>query len=87
MPDRGDVAAVYRYLKSRGRLLADFDQLSVALSPMPYCKIRACAEILKELRLIAIQDVILVNPNPQKTDIESSRLLQRLRTMESARCQ
>lgn len=87
LPDRGDVATVYRYFKSKGKLPADFDQLAVRLSPMPYCKIRVCTEILKELRLIALRDIILVNPNPQKTDIESSRLLQRLRNMESVRCQ
>lgn len=74
-------------LSLRESFLPDFDQLAVRLSPMPYCKIRVCTEILKELRLIALRDIILVNPNPQKTDIESSRLLQRLRNMESVRCQ
>lgn len=87
LPEREHVAIVYRFLKKARCFPVDYDRLSIYLSPMPYCRIRACVEILKELHLILVQDEITVYQNPQKTNIESSRLLQRLRTIERVKNQ
>ncbi len=85
LPTRDDVAVVYRYLKGAagGGCAEDYERIHMRLPALPYCRLRVCVEILRELRLIAVREGrILVNPHPQRTNIESSRVLHRLRTIE-----
>ena len=83
LPGRGDIAEVYRALRSVGALPEDYDALSMRLPQVPYCRLRACVEILRELRLLQISEGrITVPSNPQRVNIEDSRVLQRLRTLK-----
>ena len=92
LPDRKDLAAIYQYLRKEhenGKSCFPVRRLQRALnqieSGFTYAKIRFCLQILQELNLCAFSEpgrdyfVMEWNPNPEKTDLEQSQLLQKLR--------
>ena len=82
LPERTDIAGVYRTLRTLGAVPEDYDALALRMPQVPYCRLRACVEVLRELKLILIENGrISVPVNPQRVNIEDSRVLRRLRTL------
>ncbi|WP_052446729.1 single-stranded-DNA-specific exonuclease RecJ [Candidatus Soleaferrea massiliensis] len=84
VPTREDVAVVYRYLRGCGVFAFDTDILfsRIPQAEMGYCKMMMILEILEELGLIRTSDrEIQVVSSPQKTNIEQSAFLQKLRQL------
>lgn len=82
LPERTDIAGVYRALRTLGAVPEDYDALALRMPQVPYCRLRACVEVLRELKLILIENGrISVPVNPQRVNIEDSRVLRRLRTL------
>lgn len=86
-PSREEIGVVYKYLRQKGPV-ADFDMLYCRLaaggdqfSPeVEYGKLRLSVEILQELGLAAISEKgISLVPVTGKMDLESSRILQKIR--------
>ncbi len=92
LPDRKDLAVIYQYLRKEhenGKSCFPMRRLQRALnqteSGFTYAKIRFSLQILQELNLCSFTEsepdyfVMEWNPTPQKTDLEQSALLQKLR--------
>lgn len=83
VPSREDIGMVYKLLKSRA--VAPIDTLFELLhTAMNYCKLRLILDILSELELVhidaALQTASVDTTISAKADLESSKLLQTLKT-------
>ena len=92
LPDRQDIAALYQFLRKeqeKGKTCFPIRRLQLCLNrsdrTFSYAKIRFSLQILQELNLCTFtepgQDYFVMewNSAPQKTDLERSALLQKLR--------
>ena len=89
VPDRQDLAKVYKFLRSQGGTISSgLEQLCAIFSPMPYAKLCNCILILQEQKLLARGNGgvgFRLLPPGEKRDLEQSPLLQRLRQWPLAR--
>lgn len=93
IPDRDDIAVVYRYLRTQGKTTltgeALFARLRKHISSL--CKLKIAVDVLEEMDLITRDAVgggaITVRQNPQKVNLADSQILQDLERMKlSVRC-
>ena len=90
IPDRNDLAVVYRFIRALGGYKGELDVLFGRISgqnkeyPMDSCKMRLCLDIMEEMGLVTrsfdgrAETVSLVTP-AVKVDIEDSKLLAKVR--------
>lgn len=83
VPEREDVAAVYRWLRGNKGYTGDLELLGCKLAPMNYCKLRISLDALEELGLIRrapakLGVAISLCEVKEKTDLARSTILQRL---------
>lgn len=86
VPNRNDIAVVYRYLRSRGTMNAPdeviFAKLSQNISCL--CKLKIAIDVLDEMKLITRKPTgsgkhVSVVSNPVKVDMNDSKILQTLK--------
>ncbi len=85
VPTRDDIAAVYRYLRSKGQLQSTDEALYAKLRGdiSCLCKMKLAIDVLDEMRLITQRPVgggrqMNVVPNPARVDISQSKILRAL---------
>lgn len=81
VPDRNDLAAVYRAIPESG---TDFDYayFSVSSDSMNYCKFRLALDIFEELGLVEADvygETVRRLPTDKKVDLDSSKILAELK--------
>lgn len=84
IPQREDVAVIYRYLRQVKVFPFGYDQLWCRLGGrLNYCKMRLCLDIMEELSLLNRQEgeepVLALPEKPAKADLEQSGILQKLK--------
>ncbi|WP_066459213.1 single-stranded-DNA-specific exonuclease RecJ [Anaerotruncus rubiinfantis] len=87
VPDRDDIAVVYRYLRAKGNLSAPDEVIYAKLSGniSCLCKVKIAIDVLDEMQLITRRQAgganqFSVVPNPARVDISQSRILKNLRS-------
>ncbi|MCI8648944.1 MAG: single-stranded-DNA-specific exonuclease RecJ [Anaerotruncus sp.] len=86
VPNRDDIAVVYRYLRAKGQLKAAADEVIYAKlhgNISCLCKLKIILDILDEMHLITCTSCngskqVAVVPNPARVDITKSKILQGL---------
>ncbi len=85
LPDRNDIAAVYRYLRARGDCAEPDEVLYAHLHGRPdsFCKLKVALDVLEEMHLITHMQingrkVRRVVKNPARVNIADSRILKAL---------
>lgn len=83
VPSRNDIVLVYKYLKNFPNGI-NCDDLYIRLykSSINYCKMRIIVDILDEMQLADFDAVcgrIIVNPSPQKVDLNNSVILKKMK--------
>jgi len=84
VPDRDDIALVYKYIRENQSKILNEEILYMRLfKKLSYIKLRLCIDILFELKLVfsekkAAQTTIKIVENAEKTSIEKSSILQKL---------
>lgn len=91
VPDRDDVAAAYRLMKTVGKLPADRDYIACRLSKMNigFTKSALACDVLLELGLVSIEESengrhYLVSPVTKKVNLDNSRILSHHRKSATA---
>lgn len=90
IPERNDLALVYRYIRATAGYKGEMDVLFGKISgqnkeyPMDSCKMRLCIDIMEEMGLIARSfdgktEEISLNSQAQKVNIEESKLIEKLK--------
>ena len=90
IPERNDMAEIYRYLRAGGGFHGELDILFGRITGqdkdcmMDSCKMRLCLDILEEMKLISRSfdgkmETISLVPQTEKVDLESSNLLAKLK--------
>lgn len=89
IPERGDIAVIYRYIRSHGSFKGELDVLFGRITgenkdcAMDSCKMRLCLDIMEEMGLISREfdgkaEKIALLPT-EKVDIQNSKILCALR--------
>lgn len=89
IPTREEAAKVYRFIRSCPWACSSNDMMFCRLAGVEYGKLRIILEMMEELSLIEIsateeKQVIHLIPQAGKLDLESSKLLQKLREQQRA---
>lgn len=86
VPNRDDIAVVYRYLRSKGNLNAPDEVIYAKLcgNISCLCKLKIAIDVLDEMKLIirkpkGLGKHVSVVPNPAKVDMKDSKILQTLK--------
>ena len=90
IPERSDMAEIYRYLRAGNGFHGELDVLFGRITGqdkdcmMDSCKMRLCLDILEEMKLISRSfdgkmETISLIPQAEKVDLESSALLAKLK--------
>lgn len=90
IPERSDMAEIYRYLRAGGGFHGELDVLFGRITgkdrdcTMDSCKMRLCLDILEEMKLISRSfdgkmETIALIPQAEKVDLETSDLLAKLK--------
>lgn len=86
LPDREDVAVVYRFLRASGGFAYGADELycRIAARGISYARLLVSLDVLEELGLVSRTDAsgragYYCRPNPPKVDLEGSAILARLK--------
>ena len=94
VPERGDIAVIYRYIRSHGTFRGELDVLFGRITgenkdcAMDSCKMRLCLDIMEEMGLISrkfdgkAEEIALLPTS--KVDIENSKILGELRSENRA---
>ena len=85
VPDREDIAVVYRYLRTKGNLRAPDEMIYAKLQGniSCLCKVKIAIDVLDEMHLITREHSggtknVAVVANPRKVDISQSKILRGL---------
>ena len=81
-PGREDIAAVYRFLRTEKNYRQGAHELYFRLRDVRYSKVLIALDVLAEMQLIKISGTgeYICVPDPPKVDLESSQILQTLRS-------
>lgn len=85
IPDRDDLATVYRAIPTRSAAL-DMVYAAVCSDSLNYCKFRFALDIFEEMGLISrnvCNDTVLRLPTDKKVDLDDSKILTELKAMQT----
>ncbi len=90
IPERNDIAILYRYIRAKAGYRGEIDVLFGRITgqnkdcAMDSCKLRLCLDVMEEMGLITRKfdgktEDIALNPQSQKVNIEDSELIAKLK--------
>lgn len=93
VPDREDVAVVYRYLRSLGKTTLPDELLYARLRKRisSFCKLKIAGDVMEEMELITRETAggvctTTVRQNPRKVNLADSKILQGLERVRAVNC-